>query len=509
MRPQAAPLLRARCLYPFSAGRHVGGTAGAGRAGGCGSRGHCVLTILGVYGANSPSAIREFESFLGREVDAIHGVVGGANWWDFTQSAQWAANDLWKDIDRPVLWSVPLLVWNGNPTLEQAAAGNFNGYYTDVAESLLAGRQGDNDPIYIRTGWENNLQNFPWSSVGHEDAFIGAFRQFVDSFRDVSDRFRFEWNINHTWDGADPMRAYPGDAYVDVMGMDIYWNVGQQGYNAQVAWDHMRSAPRGLEWFERQADAHGKPTAYSEWGVDSNDASFIKNMEAWFESHDVVYQSYWNSSDNGIGKLTDWHIPVASQAFRDAFGGPSSNAGQVDGNAGKGNDVPSTSPALEGAGGSHTYYVNSEYEQIPQAAKGGIDTVVTWVKNYTLPEGVENLTFFGTGWSKGTGNNLDNVIIGNDAPNILNGGGGNNRLTGGGGADTFIIGKGQGSDTITDFRPHGWGGEADTLVLQGFGSNAKLWNTGNVFSIQAEDGSVTQLTLEGVHHLDGRDYVFA
>ncbi|ONG44868.1 hypothetical protein BKE38_27185 [Pseudoroseomonas deserti] len=474
------------------------------------------MTILGVYGANSPSAIREFESFLGREVDAIHGVVGGANWWDFTQSAQWAANDLWKGIDRPVLWSVPLLVWNGSPTLEQAAAGNFNGYYTDVAESLLAGRQGDNDPIYIRTGWENNLQNFPWSSVGHEDAFIGAFRQFVDSFRDVSDRFRFEWNINHTWDGADPMRAYPGDNYVDVMGMDIYWNVSQQGSNAQVAWDHMRSAPHGLEWFERQADAHGKPTAYSEWGVDSNDASFIKNMEAWFESHDVVYQSYWNSSDNGIGKLTDWHIPVASQAFRDAFGGASNNAGISGGNASNGDDNQPASPAtpanpglIAAGGGDDTYRVNAENTPIAEAANGGTDTVITWVKNYTLPDHVENLTFFGSGWSTGTGNGLDNVIIGNDAPNRLNGGGGADRLTGGGGADTFVIGKGQGSDTITDFRPHGWGGAADTLLLEGFGSNAKIWNTGNVFSIQAEDGSVTQLTLEGVNHLDGRDYAFA
>ena len=32
-----------------------------------------------------------------------------------------------------------------------------------------------------------------------------------------------------------------------------------------------------------------------------------------------------NTEDNGVGKLTDWHIPVASEAFREAFGGESSS----------------------------------------------------------------------------------------------------------------------------------------------------------------------------------------
>jgi Ca2+-binding RTX toxin-like protein len=445
-------------------------------------------------------------------VDAIHGVVGGANWWDFTQSANWAANDLWQDIDRPVLWSVPLLVWDGNPTLEQAASGNFNGYYKDVARSLLESRQGDSDPIYIRTGWENNLENFPWSSVGQEDAFIGAFRQFVDSFRDVSGRFKFEWNINHTWDGVDPMKAYPGDSYVDVMGMDIYWNVSQQGSNAQVAWDHMRTAPYGLEWFERQADARGKPTAYSEWGVDSNEASFIKNMDKWFESHDVVYQSYWNSSDNGVGKLTDWHIPNASTAFREAFGGASSNSDIVSSggnNQASGSNTPAGQDLVSASGSNDTYYVNSEGTQLSEGTNGGTDTVLTWLKSYELPSNVENLTFFGSGWSAGTGNNLDNIIVGNDSPNRLNGAGGSDMLTGNGGPDTFVVAKGQGGDTITDFHLHGSGGDADTLVLEGFGNNAHIWNSGNVFSIQAEDGSVTQVTIDGVNNLGDRDYVFA
>lgn len=278
------------------------------------------MTLLSVYAANSPNEVHAFEGYLGRDVDAVHGVVGMANWWDYEQSANWMANDLWKDIGHPVLWSVPLLVWDGSPNLAQAASGQFNDHYESVAQSLLAGRAGDDDPIYVRTGWELNIPGHPWYAVGHEQDFIGAFRQFVDTFRDVSDRFKFEWNVNHSW-GSDLMKAYPGDNYVDVMGMDVYWNVSQQGSDPTKAWNYAVNAPSGLEWLERTADAHGKPTAYSEWGVDSNNSeSYIRNMDAWFESHDVLYQSYWNSSSDGLGKLSDWHLPNASEAYKDAFG---------------------------------------------------------------------------------------------------------------------------------------------------------------------------------------------
>src|SRR6185369_13518681 len=91
------------------------------------------------------------------------------------------------------------------------------------------------------------------------------------------------------------------------------------------------------------------------------------------------------------------------------------------------------------------YYPTGQVADAVQPLTGanqGADTVVSSI-SYTLPNGVENLTLkTGAGAINGTGNGLDNVIIGNESANILTGGAGVDTLTGGLGADTFVFGSG-------------------------------------------------------------------
>ncbi|MEO1764786.1 MAG: GDSL-type esterase/lipase family protein, partial [Cyanobacteria bacterium J06629_18] len=85
------------------------------------------------------------------------------------------------------------------------------------------------------------------------------------------------------------------------------------------------------------------------------------------------------------------------------------------------------------------------------------------------------------------GSNYDDVLIGNSGVNTIQGGGGNDTLTGGGSGDTFVLGSGEGIDTITDFVI----GE-DSLVL------STGLNIQNITAIQGSSNSYNDTVI--IHH---------
>jgi len=136
---------------------------------------------------------------------------------------------------------------------------------------------------------------------------------------------------------------------------------------------------------------------------------------------------------------------------------------------------------LYGGMGNDTYLIYDGTDSIIEEVDAGTDTVLANI-SVTLWENVENLTLYKIFQDpdypspqddplNGTGNQLDNTIIGNNAKNVLSGKqgndtllgeGGNDRLvggvgddilTGGDGADRFYRWRsGTGVDTITDFQ---------------------------------------------------------
>ena len=175
--------------------------------------------------------------------------------------------------------------------------------------------------IYVRTGEEFNGNWMPWSATGHEQEFVKAYRNFVEAFRSVSNRFRFEWNVNIRETRMNPADAYPGDDYVDVIGMDFYYNTKWNPTDPVQAWKEMVHGQYGLQWLEDFAAARKKPTAYPEWGVNFDGAGpYIEMAAQWFSGHNVLYQSVWNSNDDFPGKLTDDQYPRAAAAYIKSFG---------------------------------------------------------------------------------------------------------------------------------------------------------------------------------------------
>jgi Ca2+-binding RTX toxin-like protein len=109
---------------------------------------------------------------------------------------------------------------------------------------------------------------------------------------------------------------------------------------------------------------------------------------------------------------------------------------------------------LRGGAGNDTYDVDSMSDVVAESADGGADTVLASV-SYTLGAHVERLVLAG-GALAGTGNALDNIIIGTAGNNTLDGADGNDTLDGADGNDT--LDGGEGNDTLDG------GTGADTLV---------------------------------------------
>ncbi|QOZ32702.1 glycosyl hydrolase [Bradyrhizobium sp. CCBAU 53421] len=272
---------------------------------------------LSAFVGNSPSDLQKFEAWLGRPVDQIVAHTGRTTWKDWVDSIKWSV-DLWAPFNKPMCWTIPLFADGGS--LSDAATGQYQDHYVQAAKILARTRQSD-PVIYVRTGEEFNGNWMPWSAAGHEQDFVRAYRHFVEAFRSVSDRFRFEWNVNMGETRMNPVDAYPGDDDVDVIGMDFYYNIKWNPENPAQAWDEMVNRQYGLQWLEDFASLHKKPTAYPEWGINSDEAGpYIERAARWFAGHNVLYQSIWDSNDAFAGKLSDRQYPAAAAAYVEAFG---------------------------------------------------------------------------------------------------------------------------------------------------------------------------------------------
>ena len=104
---------------------------------------------------------------------------------------------------------------------------------------------------------------------------------------------------------------------------------------------------------------------------------------------------------------------------------------------------------LIGGLGNDLYAVDNNGDKVIENLDGGIDKVNSSI-SYTLTDNVENLTLVGSASINGTGNDLNNVLLGNSADNILDGGLGYDVLTGGAGSDIFQL-LNLSKDKITDF----------------------------------------------------------
>jgi Ca2+-binding RTX toxin-like protein len=130
---------------------------------------------------------------------------------------------------------------------------------------------------------------------------------------------------------------------------------------------------------------------------------------------------------------------------------------------------------MTGGTGDDTYVVDNAGDVVVENADEGTDTVQSSI-TCTLSANVENLTLTGTSAINGTGNALDNVLIGNSAANVLTGGAGNDIYYVNNTGDVVVEMANQGTDTVDSVVNYTLGANVENLVLSG---EAAISGTGN------------------------------
>ena len=176
---------------------------------------------------------------------------------------------------------------------------------------------------------------------------------------------------------------------------------------------------------------------------------------------------------------------------------------------------------MTGGGGDDTYVVDNTLDVIIENADEGDDTIQTTLTySIATQQNIEHLTLTGNAVANGTGNALNNKLVGNSAANTLTGGGGNDTLDGGTGADSLVGGLGndiylidnsadkitenanEGMDTVISSVTWTLGNELEHLTLTG---TATINGTGNALdNWLIGNGAVNTLTGgDGADTLDG------
>ena len=293
------------------------------------SKAACIYAKLG-------APLREVERETGLTYSCIETFSTSApEWSDWTspwlihsgsEYRSWLAED---PIRRQIILTQDLIPASEarNPSwTAQCASGEYNPQAMRLAANLV--RAGFGHSV-IRLGIE---MNGTWkidklgTTVSQWHQWGRCFAQEVQAMRQVSgSHFLFDWDVNANYRNIPLADFYPGDAYVDIIGIDAYdaSGISLPPVGAPGRWAVLLNEPEGLRAITEFAVAHRKPISIPEWGTvttQGDDAGYVTGMGSFIAQHNVAFQSWFNANDDNIFPLSSKQAPRSLQAYRKAFG---------------------------------------------------------------------------------------------------------------------------------------------------------------------------------------------
>lgn len=216
---------------------------------------------------------------------------------------------------------------------EACAGGSYNQYATALATNLVSYGAGN---VIIRLGVEANGNweaDYVGSTAAEMSDWAKCFDNEVTAMRAVPGaHFLFVWNPNVCTDDLPLSDWYPGNSYVDIIGVDAYdkdcltlSTVSSEGWGTYST-DSSGNTPNdpnfpSLNNIEAFAAAHGKPLSFPEWAIyagTSDDADYVNQIAQMFKEDNFSYESYYDTGGSGMAMLGS-DIPNATTAYAQAF----------------------------------------------------------------------------------------------------------------------------------------------------------------------------------------------
>ena len=314
------------------------------------SRSECLAPNFDDTGLTAlQAAVNSFDTLTNSTVTCLTAYLNGATTWSQWDSpwidqsqygyTEWVTDD---PQSRQLVLQVDLIPTDledeSDPLgwEQTCAAGGFDADATELGTNLVAAGLGNS---VIRLGAEMNgtwETDFIGTTTQEQNLWATCFANEVTSLRQASgEHFLIDWDVN-ACKGAYPYaNFYPGNAYVDIVGLDLY-DVDCDTPNNSVTFSQLANEPFGLTDFETFAAAQGKPMSFPEWGLQptpsADDPGFIDGMASTVANENVAFESYFD-----VNVVIRPYLPLGPQtplsltSFQEWFGTTTSGATSISG----------------------------------------------------------------------------------------------------------------------------------------------------------------------------------
>ncbi len=217
--------------------------------------------------------------------------------------------------------AIPHIVWEPwlwrdkeRIKLDNINAGEWDSYIKEYARDV----RDWGHPIFIRWGHEFNIEGYPWCIVNNgrdPKKYVSAFRRVRNIFKNEgAANAKFVWcPMNDSWPKEkwnDMHLAYPGDDYVDWIGLDGYnWGTSQPWSQWQTFKELFRDVARQM-WRKYPT----KPVMIAEFGCSEkggDKAAWIADILPELKKMPYIKSVNWFDEK----KEADWRIETNAKTL--------------------------------------------------------------------------------------------------------------------------------------------------------------------------------------------------